>query len=104
MVGQKGPHNHYSVIHVRHENGEVLFTPVIVCFCAIVEESGASDAEDQGWSAEEEWLAGQTAPLNLLVARSGAQTLHLVLGDLVLALLQRGRFTVSLPSIMFQIN
>ncbi|KAL0882819.1 hypothetical protein ABMA27_016364 [Loxostege sticticalis] len=59
-----------------------------------VEESGASDAEDPAWSAEEEWLAGQTAPLNLLVARSGSHTLHLVLGDLVLALLQRGRFTI----------
>ncbi|XP_072949627.1 uncharacterized protein [Epargyreus clarus] len=59
-----------------------------------VDESGASDVEDGTWCAEDEWLVGQTAPLNLLAARSGAHTLHLALGDLVLALLHRGKFTI----------
>ncbi|XP_052753477.1 uncharacterized protein LOC113513357 isoform X1 [Galleria mellonella] len=59
-----------------------------------VEESGASDAEETAWSMEEEWLVGQTAPLNLIASRSGVHALHLTLGDLVLALLQRGRFTI----------
>lgn len=60
-----------------------------------VEESGASDTEDTAWSIEDEWLVGQTAPLNLLVIRSGTQGLHLALGELVPALLHSGRFTVS---------
>ncbi|KAM3957157.1 uncharacterized protein ACR2FA_008872 [Aphomia sociella] len=59
-----------------------------------VEESGASDAEETPFSVEEEWLVGQTAPLNFLASRSAAHTLHLALGDLVLALLQRGKFTI----------
>lgn len=61
-----------------------------------VEESGASDTEDTVWSIEDEWLVGQTAPLNLLVIRSGNQGLHLALGELIPALLHSGRFTVSL--------
>lgn len=60
-----------------------------------VEESGTSDVEDTAWSMEEEWLVGQAAPLNLLSSRCGAQTLHLAPGDLVSALLDRGKFTVS---------
>ncbi|XP_075978367.1 uncharacterized protein LOC142978031 isoform X2 [Anticarsia gemmatalis] len=59
-----------------------------------VEESGASDTEDSAWSLEEEWLVGQAAPLNLIAQCCGANTLHLALGDLVLALLQSGRFTI----------
>ncbi|CAH0585444.1 unnamed protein product [Chrysodeixis includens] len=59
-----------------------------------VEESGASDAEDTAWSLEDEWLVGQCAPLNLVAARSGLRGLHLALAELVLALLQRGRFTI----------
>ncbi|KAF9805392.1 hypothetical protein SFRURICE_018283 [Spodoptera frugiperda] len=59
-----------------------------------VEESGASDAEDSAWSLEDEWLVGQCAPLNLICARSGHHALHLALGDLVVALLHRGRFTI----------
>lgn len=59
-----------------------------------VEESGASDVEDSPWSTEDDWLVGQTAPLNLLAGRCGVQTLHLALGDLVLAMLHRGRFTL----------
>ncbi|XP_022814232.1 uncharacterized protein LOC111348018 [Spodoptera litura] len=59
-----------------------------------VEESGASDAEDSAWSLEDEWLVGQCAPLNLISARSGHHALHLALGDLVVALLHRGRFTI----------
>ncbi|XP_064292400.1 uncharacterized protein LOC128675031 [Plodia interpunctella] len=58
-----------------------------------VEDSGASDAEDIGWSVEEEWIVGHTAPLNLLFS-SGHHTLHLALADIVPALLQRGRFTI----------
>lgn len=61
-----------------------------------VEESGASDTEDSAWSLEEEWLVGQAAPLNLVAQCCGANTLHLALGDLVLALLQSGKFTVSM--------
>lgn len=60
-----------------------------------VEESGASDTEDTAWSLEEEWLVGQAAPLNLVTQCCGANTLHLALGDLVLALLQSSKFTVS---------
>ncbi|CAB3261837.1 unnamed protein product [Arctia plantaginis] len=59
-----------------------------------VEESGASDTEDTAWSLEEEWLVGQAAPLNLVTQCCGANTLHLALGDLVLALLQSGKFTI----------
>ncbi|XP_026314069.1 uncharacterized protein LOC113225833, partial [Hyposmocoma kahamanoa] len=59
-----------------------------------VEESGASDTEDTVWSIEDEWLVGQTAPLNLLAIRSGNQGLHLALGELIPALLHSGRFTV----------
>lgn len=61
----------------------------------LVEESGASDTEDTVWSIEDEWLVGQTAPLNLLALRSGNQGLHLALGELIPALLHSGRFTVS---------
>lgn len=59
-----------------------------------VEESGASDTEDSAWSLEEEWLVGQAAPLNLVAQCCGANTLHLSLGDLVLALLHSGKFTI----------
>ncbi|PZC85855.1 hypothetical protein B5X24_HaOG215217 [Helicoverpa armigera] len=58
-----------------------------------VEESGASDAEDSAWSLEDEWLVGQCAPLNLIAGRCG-HALQLALGDLPLALLHRGRFTI----------
>lgn len=61
-----------------------------------VEESGVSDAEDVAWGVEDEWLAGQTAPLNLLTSRCGAHALHLALGDLIPALLNSGRFTVRI--------
>lgn len=60
-----------------------------------MEESGASDAEDIAWSLEEEWLVGQTAPLNLLTTRCGTFALHLALADLPPALLRAGRVTVS---------
>ncbi|KAJ0176389.1 hypothetical protein K1T71_007568 [Dendrolimus kikuchii] len=59
-----------------------------------VEESGTSDAEDTPWSTEDEWLVGQTTPLNLLASRCGVHALHHALGDLVLAMLYRGRFTL----------
>ncbi|XP_023938844.2 uncharacterized protein LOC112046458 isoform X2 [Bicyclus anynana] len=58
-----------------------------------VEESGTSDAEDGAWSVQDEWVIGQAAPLTLIASRCGG-ALHLTLGDLLHALLLRGKFTI----------
>lgn len=60
-----------------------------------MEESGTSDLEESSWSLEEEWLVGQTAPLNLIAQHCGAGVPHLAGGHIVAALLDRGKFTVS---------
>ncbi|KAL4712082.1 hypothetical protein ACJJTC_005318 [Scirpophaga incertulas] len=58
-----------------------------------VEESGASEAEDTGWSSVEAWVTARSAPLELLASNS-PRTLHLTLGDILPALLRRGKFTI----------
>ncbi|CAH0715250.1 unnamed protein product, partial [Brenthis ino] len=58
-------------------------------FC--VDESGTSDIEDT-WSAHDDWLLSEYGvPLNTM---SRGARLHLSLGDLVVTLLQRGKFTI----------
>ncbi|GBP16067.1 hypothetical protein EVAR_94407_1 [Eumeta japonica] len=59
-----------------------------------VEESSASDVEDTVWGIEDEWLMNQAAPLNILARRSAGGTHYLALGDLIVALLHRGKFTI----------
>ncbi|XP_013170126.1 PREDICTED: uncharacterized protein LOC106119624 [Papilio xuthus] len=61
---------------------------------ALYEESGTSEAEDCGWSYEEEWLLSGRSPPNLVAGLSAPELLHLALGDLVSGLLQRGKFTI----------
>ncbi|XP_034832300.1 uncharacterized protein [Maniola hyperantus] len=58
-----------------------------------VEESATSDAEDGAWSVQDEWMIGQASPLALIASRCGG-ALHLALGDLLHALLVRGKFTI----------
>ncbi|XP_039753391.1 uncharacterized protein LOC120628834 [Pararge aegeria] len=58
-----------------------------------VEESATSDAEDGAWSVQDEWVIGQAAPLSLIASRCGG-AVHLALGDLLHALLLRGKFTI----------
>ncbi|XP_050684537.1 uncharacterized protein LOC126979337 [Leptidea sinapis] len=58
-----------------------------------VEESGASDVEDNCWRVEDEWVTSQVAPLNFITSRSD-RPLHMLLADIVLSLLRRHRFTI----------
>ncbi|CAK1551359.1 unnamed protein product [Leptosia nina] len=58
-----------------------------------VEESGASDLEDNGWCIEDEWVLNQVTPLNMIIT-SEKRTLHLLLADIVLCALRRGCFTM----------
>ncbi|XP_045448167.1 uncharacterized protein LOC123656541 [Melitaea cinxia] len=57
------------------------------------EESCTSDAEEMSWSARDECVVSRASPVEAVSGRCGG-ALHLALGDLLPALLARGKFTV----------
>ncbi|CAG4982654.1 unnamed protein product [Colias eurytheme] len=58
-----------------------------------VEESGASDIEDNSWCVEDEWVLSHVAPLNV-IADKEPHSLHLLLADVILCAIRRGCFTM----------